>query len=332
MSAASEHNARIPVTLCCWDYDRTLPLLDGRVAIAGVEPSFTVLNPVDAFARASSTAEFDVTELSLSYHIIAVANGSAAYAGIPVFLSRTYRHSIVYVNTDKGINAPADLKGKTIGLPQYDMTAAVVIRGLLRDRYGVHPTDVAWRVGDLHTLERPSLPVPKLAGIDIQPLTGRTLDAELARGTLDAVISVHEPPSFVAGHPKVRRLFPEWRRAEQEYAAETGVFPIMHLLGVRKELLAGQPWIAQSLYRAFDQAKAIAIDALSVTQAPKVTLPWVAAELAATRAVLGRDFWPYGIEKNRRSLEAMLRYSHDEGLCRRKLAVEELFAQETYGL
>lgn len=332
MSERSQVADRIPVSICCWDYDRTRRLADGRVSIAGVEPSFTTLNPVDAFIRASSTAEFDVTELSLSYHIIAVAKGTAVYTGIPVFLSRTYRHSIVYINTARGIGSPADLKGKIVGIPQYEMTAAVVLRGLLRDRYGVLPGDISWRVGDLAKLERKVLPVPKVPGVEIQPLEGRTLDEELARGALDGLVSVHEPPCFLAGHPDVRRLFPDSRRAEQDYAADTGIFPIMHLLGVRKSLLARHPWLAQSLYAAFDQAKEDAIAELATTQSPKVTLPWVAAELAATRAVLGNDFWPYGIVRNRRSLEAMLRYSHDEGLCHRRLAVEELFAEETHAL
>jgi len=332
MSGADAAGAAVPLSVCCWDYDRTRPLLDGRIAIPGVKPSFSVLNPVEAFSRAFSTAEFDVTELSLSYQIVAVANGDAAYAGIPVFLSRTYRHSIIFVRTDKGIDKPEDLKGKTVGIPQYDMTAAVVVRGWLRDDYGVTPSDIVWRVGDLHTIERESLPIPKLYDVDIQPLYGRTLDGELARGGLDAVVSVHEPPCFRARHPHVRRLFPDWRRAEQHYAARTGIFPIMHLLGIRKTLLDLHPWLARRIYDAFSAAKEMAVAELATTQAPKITLPWATAELAATREVLGYDFWPYGIERNRRSLEAMLRYSHAEGLCNRRLAVQELFAPETLEL
>ncbi len=331
MSTAGDHKAALPISVCCWDYDRTRSLIDGRVPIAGVAPSFTILNPVDIFARAATAAEFDVSELSLSYQIIAVARDSAAYTAIPVFLSRTFRHSIVYINTASGVRSPRDLKGKTVGIPQYDMTAAVVVRGLLRDRYGVLPGDIRWRVGDLRALERSVLPIPMLSGIDIQPLEGRTLDAELARGALDAVISVDEPPCFVAGNPRVQRLFPDWRRAEQEYAAETGIFPIMHLLGIRKTLLATEPWLARALYDAFELAKQIAIAELGTTQSPKVTLPWVTAELAATREALGDDFWPYGISRNQRSLDAMLRYSHEEGLCSRRLAVEDLFAEETHG-
>lgn len=322
----------LAITACFWDYDRTRPLLDGRVQILGAKPSFTVLNPVEAFARAITNAEFDVTELSLSYHITAVSKGTPAYAGIPVFLSRTFRHSIVFVRTDRGINSPADLKGKTIGIPEYSMTAALVVRGLFRDRYGVMPSDVAWRVGDLNNPARDQIPTPKVPGVDIQPLPGRALDAELARGTLDAIISVHEPPCFIAGNPNVRRLFPDWRRAEREYAVETGIFPIMHLLGVRKTLLAQHPWLSRALYDAFEKAKQMAIAELGITQAPKVTLPWVAAELDATRMALGADFWPYGIQRNRTTLDTMLRYSFEEGLSARRPAIEELFAEDTHVL
>lgn len=321
--------ADLPISACFWDYDRTRPLLDGRVAILGVKPAYTVLNPVDAFAKAFSTAEYDVTELSLSHHISTVAKGTASYNAIPVHLSRTFRHSIVFVRADRGIASPADLKGKTIGTPDYDMTASVVIRGLLRDEYGLKPSDMAWRIADL---EKPDRPQPQhqrtVPGVDIQPLTGRTLDGELARGGLDAVISVHVPPCFAARNPAVKRLFPDWRSAEQDYVARTGIFPIMHVVGIRKDVLAKRPEIARALYDAFEAAKQIAINDLGVTQAPKVTLPWVTAELAATRAALGDDYWPYGIRKNQHVLDMMLRYAHEEGLTTRLHTVKDLFVPE----
>ena len=322
----------LSVSACFWDYDRTKALLDGRVRIQGVQPSFTVLNPVETFARASARAEFDVTELSLSHHITAVAAGSSAYAGIPVFLSRTFRHSILFVRSDKGIYSPSDLKGKVIGLPDYKMTAAVVVRGLLREKYGVAPDQISWRVGPLGKQDGTNAAVSTVPGVDIKPLTDRTLDSALAQGMLDGLISVHEPLCFREGHPHVRRLFADWRRVEQEYAASTGIFPIMHLVGIRKDILRTNSWLARAVYEAFEEAKQIAVDELSITQAPKITLPWVTAELQTTKAVLGEDFWPYGIRKNRKALDAMLRYSADEGLSSRHLTVEELFAEETHDL
>ena len=322
----------LTVSACFWDYDRTRALLDGRVRIQGVQTSFTVLNPVETFARASAKAEFDVTELSLSHHITAVAAGSSAYTGIPVFLSRTFRHSILFVRSDKGICSPSDLKGKVIGLPDYKMTAAVVVRGLLRDKYGVAPDEISWRVGHLAEWDGTNPAVPTVPGVDIKLMTDRTLDSALAQGMLDGLISVHEPPCFREGHPHVRRLFSDWRRVEQEYASSTGIFPIMHLVGIRRDILRSNPWLARAVYEAFEKAKQIAVDELSITQAPKITLPWVTAELQMTKSVLGEDFWPYGIRKNRKALDAMLRYSADEGLSSRHLTVEELFAEETHDL
>jgi 4,5-dihydroxyphthalate decarboxylase len=320
----------LPLSVCVWDYDRTRPLLDGRIAIRGAAPQFSVLNPVQAFAKAFSTAEFDVTELSLAGHIAAVAKGNAAYQAIPVHLSRTFRHSIIYVRADAGIESPADLKGKTIGIPDYDMTAAVILRGLFRDEYGLAPSDFAWRVGPLTTEVPP--PSRAISGVDIQNLKNTTLDQELVRGALDAIITVHPPASFVAGNPRIKRLFADWRDAEQAYAKSSGQFPIMHVLGVRKALLRDHPWLSQALFEAFEKAKQMAIADLEITQAPRVTLPWIVAELAATRRVLGDDFWPYGVQKNKITLEALLRYSYEEGLTSRLLKLEHLFAADTLSL
>ena len=222
----------LPLSICFWDYDRTRPLFDGRIQIPGAAPKYSILNPVAAFAKAFGTAEFDVTELSLAGHIAAVAKGNSAYQGIPVHFSRTFRHSTIYVRADGGIETPADLKGKRIGIPDYDMTAAVILRGLFRDEYGLAPSDVAWRVGPLTTEVPP--PTRSVAGVDIQTLRDGTIDQALIRGDLDAIITVHAPPSFVAKDSRIKRLFPDWRDAEQTYAQCSGQFPIMHVVGVRK--------------------------------------------------------------------------------------------------
>jgi 4,5-dihydroxyphthalate decarboxylase len=320
----------VPLSICFWDYDRTRPLFDGRIQIPGVAPNYTILNPVEAFAKAFSTAEFDVTELSLAGHIAAVAKGTAAYEGIPVHLSRTFRHSTIYVRNDAGIKTPADLKGKLIGIPDYDMTAAVILRGLFRDEYGFAPSDVAWRVGPLTTELPPA--TRAVAGVDIQALRHGTIEQELVRGALDAIITVHPPPSFVAKDPRIERLFPDWRDAEQAYAERSGQFPIMHVVGVRKSILRKHPWLSRTLFEAFEHAKQIAIADLDITQAPRVTLPWVVAELAATRRVLGDDFWPYGVRKNKITLQALLRHSYEDGLTSKILSVDDLFATDTLSL
>jgi 4,5-dihydroxyphthalate decarboxylase len=320
----------VPLSICFWDYDRTRPLFEGRIQISGAAPKYSILNPVAAFAKAFSTAEFDVTELSLAGHIAAVAKGNSAYEAIPVHLSRTFRHSTIYVRTDAGIRTPSDLKGKLIGVPDYDMTAAVILRGLFRDEYGLAPGDVAWRVGPLTTEVPP--PIRSVAGVDIQTLRDSTIDQELVRGALDAIITVHVPPSFVAKDPRMKRLFPDWRDAEQTYAERSGQFPIMHVVGIRRSLLRDHPGLSRMLFTAFEEAKQMAIADLEITQAPRVTLPWVVAELAATRRVLGDDFWPYGVRKNKLTLETLLRHCYEDGLTPRLLGLQDVFAADTLSL
>jgi 4,5-dihydroxyphthalate decarboxylase len=309
-----------------WNYDRTLPLLDGRVAIDRCSARYTIHAPEDAFARAFTTAEFDISELSFSNHMTALSRGNAAYHALPIFLSRAFRHSTIYVRTDRGIKAPADLAGRTIGLQEYDMTAAVVVRGLLRDEYGLQSADMRWVVGDVETVQRATLPIPRLAAIDIRPApSGRTLDGLLAEGALDGLIALNPPPSVRRGNPGVARLFPDWRRVEQDYFRRTGFFPIMHVVGIRRTMADEHPWLAAAVYRAFTRAKELAIAELAVLQAAKVTLPWVAAELHATRAVMGDDFWPYGVAVNREALERLIGYHFAEGLSSRKLDIGEIF-------
>jgi 4,5-dihydroxyphthalate decarboxylase len=311
--------------VCFWNYDRTMPLVDGRVAIEGCKPAFTILGPEQAFARAFTTADFDVSELSLSNHLNALVRGDAAYVAIPVFPSRSFRHSTFYVRTDRGIRAPPDLAGKRIGLQEYQMTAAVVVRGFLRDEYGMRPGDMRWLVADVDPAEPSKIAVPHIAGVDIERVHGRSLDDLLASGDVDAVIALRPPASFVQGNPLVARLFPDWRRAEQDYFARTRFFPIMHTIGVKHALVAAHPWLPAALYRAFCKAKEVALAELAHLQAPKVTLPWVAAELAATRAVMGDDFWPYGVGPNRAAIERMIRYHHEEELSPRPFRLDELF-------
>ncbi len=316
----------LPLSVAFWDYDRTLPIADGRVPMAGCAPACTILPPHVLFPRAFGSAEFDVSELSLSRHAQAVARGDSRYVGVPVFPSRAFRHASIYVRTDRGIDAPGDLRGRRMGLRNYDDTAAVVVRGLLRDAYGVE--GVTWVVGEMEAQGGAVVPLPVLhAPVAVERLAaGATLDAELAAGRLDGVVALLPPPCVQRGDPLVRRLFPDWRAAEQAYARAGGLFPIMHLVGVRASLVAAHPWLVGSVAQAFTAAKDMAVDGLSNLQACKATLPWAAAEQAATRAVLGQDYWPYGLEPNRAVLAATLRHLRQDGLLPRDVTVEELFA------
>jgi 4,5-dihydroxyphthalate decarboxylase len=319
--------ADLPFSVCFWNYDRTNPLLDGRVTVAGAAPEFTVLSPPENFIRTFTEQPFDVTEMSFSNYMSAYADDSSPYVAIPVFLSRTFRHGAIFVRTDRGINVPADLEGKTIGLVEYDMTAAVVVRGLLRDEYGVDTKSIHWRVGDPEVPWRETIPIPWVPyGTDVQPMEGgATLNDALVNGSIDALIGIEAPSCFTSGTPGITRLFPEWRAAERDYFSRTGIFPIMHAVGIKRDLFDANPWLAGALFEAFESAKAMAIAELAVTNAPKATLPWVAAELRATRNIMGDDYWPYGVSQNRKVLESLIRWSYEDELTSRRLSIDELF-------
>jgi 4,5-dihydroxyphthalate decarboxylase len=241
-----------------------------------------------------------------------------------------FRHSAIYIRTDRGIEGPADLKGKRVGVPEYQMSAAMWARGLLRDEFGVAAAQINWVQGGLETPgRRDKFPLNLPDGFPLVPADNKTLSQLLADGELDAVISARQPSCFGAGHPLVRRLFPDYRAAERDYFRRTGVFPIMHAVGIRRDVLDGHPWLAASLYKAFVQAKRLADAEFAEVTALKIGLPWLTAEFDATREVMGKDFWPYGVEPNRKTLELMARYSHEQGLAVRPVAVEEMFAPST---
>lgn len=321
--------SRLALSIAFWNYDRTLPLSDGRVPVEGCAPRYELLRPQELFPRAFGKAEFDVAELSFARYAMLCSHGASAYTAIPVFPSRTFRHASIYVRTDRDIAAPKDLRGRKLGLNNYDDTAAVVVRGMLRDDYGLGVPDITWCIGDLEPGQAPRVAPPILPShVKILVSKGQTLDAMLAAGELDGVVSIVPPPCFRAGHPSVARLFPDWRSAERDWFARTGHFPIMHLVGVRSTLLAAEPWLARRLFDAFSRAKDLAVAELENLQSPKATLPWAAAELAETRALLGTDFWPYGFAANRAAIETQLRHCAEDGLLAKPLTPDELFAPD----
>ncbi|MGE4249370.1 MAG: ABC transporter substrate-binding protein [Parvibaculaceae bacterium] len=319
--------AKLPITLATWDYDRVRPLIDGRVRIEGCAVKYLVLPPEECFFRAYELREFEVSEIGFVPYIIAKSRGIAPYAALPVFLSRMFRHSALYVRTDRGIRAPADLKGKVIGVVEYQMSAAMWCRGMLADDHGLAPRDMIWRQGGVNVPGRKEkFPLNLPQGFPLQPIPeGRTLSELLAEGELDAVISPEPPLCFGKSGVPVERLFRDYETAEREYFARHRHFPIMHALGVRNDIQTQHPWLAARLYGAFREAKEISDRDLTDMRAPKIGLPWIAAHARATRDLMGDDFWPYGIEANRPTLELMTRYAHEQGLATRKLAVDELF-------
>ena len=324
----------IGLTVACWDYDRTRALLDGRVGIEGCRVIPVTIGTEDAFPRAVSRQEFDVSELSMSSYLLQHSRGECPYVAIPAFLSRAFRHDAFYIRTDRGIEEPKDLEGKVVGVPEYQMPLALWARGILQDEYGVDFRTLRYRTGGTNKPGRKErLPLNLPAHMDVQPIPPETsLNELLVAGELDAIMSPGPPRAFIDGGPVVRRLIPDTTAAEKAYYEKTGFFPIMHFVGVRRELVEQHPWLPERVFAAFVEAKKIALremDEMVALSANKVTMPWFAAELAATRALMGDDFWSYGVAANRGELEAVCRYSQEQYLAERPLTVEELFAPET---
>lgn len=319
---------RLPLTIATWDYDRVRALIDGRVRVEGCDVNYLTMPVEEVFERAFFHGEFDVAEIGFSPYLIALSRGPTPYVAIPVFLSRMFRHSAVYIRTDRGIEGPADLRGKWVGVPEYQMSAVLWMRGYLQDEFAIAANDINWVQAGLETPgRRDKFPLNLPDGFPLVSLANETLSGMLAGGRLDAVISARRPSCFVSGHPNIRRLFGDYRAAEHDYFRETGLFPIMHAVGIKRDLLERHRWLGASLFKAFLQAKRLADAELAETTALKVGLPWVAAELEATQQVMGEDFWPYGVAQNRETLAAMARYSHQQGLAVRVIEVEEMFAE-----
>ena len=326
--------AKLIISLACCDYDRTRALFDGRVGVDGCEVVATALEPEEAFHRAFKYREFDVSELSLSSYTLQVSRGENPYVAIPAFVSRLFRHSGIYIRTDRGIKRPQDLKGKTVGLPEYQITANVWIRGILKDEYGVDTRDVHWRNGGVEEPgrdERTPLKLPP--DIDLKPIPkDKTLSAMLETGELDGVIGARAPSCFLRGAPNVARLFPDFRAVEQDYFRRTKIFPIMHVIGIRRSLAEQHPWLAVNVLKAFIKAKELCWYELGQIGHLFTSLPWGVAEFDATRKLMGEDYWSYGVEHNRHVLESFTRYHHEQGLSARQVKVEELFPPSTFEL
>jgi 4,5-dihydroxyphthalate decarboxylase len=323
--------ARIEVTFACSDNDRTRAIVDGRVTMEGCDVTCLVLEPAEMFGRACRYAEFDITELSFSSYMRMVAMGDSPYVGVPVFLSRAFRHSSFYIRTDRGIRAPADLAGKTVGVPEYQMTAALWLRGMLQDDYGVKPTDIRWRTGGQEQPGREERMPVSIEGLDLEPIAeGKTLSAMLAAGEIDAMLSARTPSVYLKRAPNVDRLFPNYKDVEQAYFKKTGYFPIMHVVAVRRSLAQKYPWLPASVYKALLESKAIGLEKLTNLAQLCVALPWMEAAAAETKTLMGADYWRYGVKECRHEIDVMTRYAYEQGLTGRKLTAEELFAPSTF--
>lgn len=322
---------KLKFTLACSPYDRMQPLFNGTVVPEGIDLNFIPIEIEESAWRQLKHQEFDGAETSLSQYTQFRSRGDDRFIGIPVFTSRLFRHSCVYVNVHKGIREPKDLQGKTVGVPEYTQTAVVWMRGILQHDYGVYPGDMRWRGGGEEIPGRVEKLKLELPGVDFQPIpSDKTLSRMLDAGELDALFAARAPSCFVAGSPNVKRLFDNYWEVEEDYYRRTGIFPIMHTVIIKRSVYEKNPWVAMSLFKASVASKNIALRNLQQTHALFASLPWLIRQVDHTRRIMGDDWWPYGIEKNRKSIDALCQYSFEQSLSVKRMSVEELFAPETF--
>lgn len=322
--------SKLRLSMGCWNYDRTRGLMDGHIQPDGIDLNYLNMEVEETFFRMLRNREFDVAEMSLSSYSVSLFRDSP-FIAIPIFPSRFFRHSCIYVNANSGIKTPKDLIGKKIGNPEYQMTAPVWIRGVLSDEYGVPVDSVTYYTGgeeEPNRDEKLKLDLP--SNIKVQSIgPTQTLAQMLATGEIDALYTARMPSTFRTQPDKVKRLFENFVPVEQEYFTRTGIFPIMHTVVIRREVYEKNRWVAQSLYKAFAEAQQETYKDLYETAALKTMLPFLTAHVEETRRVMGDDFWPYGYQKNEKTLETFLRYHFEQGLSKKLLTPKELFAPET---
>ena len=322
---------RLQLSFACWDYDRTRALMDGRVKVDGIDLNYLNLPVEETFFRMARFREFDVAEMSLSSYCVSLTRPERPFIALPIFPSRFFRHSCIYVNANSGIKEAKDLIGKRIASPEYQMTAPVWIRGILQDHYGVPIDAQPYLFGgeeEPGRIEKMSLKLPE--NIKVSPIEPhQTLTQMLYDGEIDALYTARMPSSFLKGDGRVKRLFENYQEVERNYYRETKIFPIMHTVVIRREVYEANRWIAQSLTKAFIESQKMTYEALNETAALKTMLPHLTAQVEETKREFGDDWWPYGLEKNVKTLETFTRYHHEQGLSPKKLNVQDLFAPES---
>ena len=319
----------LPLTLACWDYDRTRPLFDGRVKPEGIDLDVKVMRPRQIFPRMLEKQEFHVAELSFASFVGLKARGNCPFVALPIALSKIFRHSCIYVRPGAGIATPQDLRGKRVGTTQYGASAVVFMRGMMQHDHGVQPQDVHWFMGGLDApTQRPLIPLNLPGDIRLDYLEGEaTLEAMIEAGALDALFSVYMPSIFLKGSPSIARLWPNFKEVEIDYHRRTKIFPVMHIIAIREDVHRAHPWVAGSIYQAFCAARDLAVASLYDSDALHLTLPFLLDHVEEAWRVFGKDFWAYGLELNRPAFAAMGRYVHEQGLAPRAVSPEEMFLQ-----
>jgi 4,5-dihydroxyphthalate decarboxylase len=322
--------SKLRLSMACWNYDRTRALFEERVPIDGIDLTYINLPVEETFFRMIRHREFDIAEMSLSSYTLSLFRDPKPFVAIPVFPSRYFRHSCIFINRNSGIREPKDLIGKRVGNPEYQLTACVWIRGILSDEYDVPVSSVTYLRGGEETpgrTEKQNVSLPPEIRLENIP-EDKTLSRMLHDGEIDAIYSPRTPSSFAQGAGNVRLLFEDYESVERDYYQRTKIFPIMHTVVIRREVYEKHPWIAQSLYKAFVLAQREVYEDLYETAALKFMLPWLIRHAEETRELMGKDFWPYGVEPNMHALSTFLRYSHEQGMAKRLLTPQELFVPE----
>ncbi|MGQ9370124.1 hypothetical protein [Azospirillum sp. ST 5-10] len=321
--------ARLHLAMAVVDCDHVRDVTSGLVRPDGIVLTPLLLPIEEIFFRFLKNREFDVSEMSTAKFVTLQANGGGGMVGIPVFPSRVFRHSAVYVRADRGIVAPKDLEGRTVGIPEWAQTAGIYARGFLKESYGVDLAAIRWVQAGVNQPgrgEKVEFTLP--AGVRYESRPEASLNEMLLSGAIDAAISARPPASFIAGDPRVRRLFDDPRGEEMRYHADTGIFPIMHVLTMRQAVFERHPWAAMSLLKAFEEAKRRSVERMVDVASARVPLPWAASLATEVVERFGGDPWPYGVDANRTTLDAFCRYAHDQGLTGRRLTADDLFPAE----
>ena len=317
---------KVALTLAIGDYEHTRDLASGRVPVQGATLNVLTQPPEEAFFRFTHFREWEVSEMSMGKYVSLRSQDDESIAAIPVFPSRVFRHSMIYVREGGGLERPEQLKGRRIGVPEWAQTAVIYARGYLAHQAGVPLDSVDWvqaGVNEAGRVEKVELKLPN--GVRLKPEPGRSLNDMLLAGDLDAALSARPPRSLGKG---IRRLFADYEDAEERYFRETGIFPIMHVIVIKADILARHPWLAMNLYKAFEEAKRRSLERLSDVTASHAPFAWLAPYAERMKSLFGEDFWPYGLEKNRKTLQAFVDFAFEQGVCHRKLALEELFPKQ----
>ena len=333
-------SGKLKITIAGYDYDRVKGLMDGRVQIEGCETKFEIgrIGETNTHVFGGPKTR-EVTEIGLLPFILAYANeGLRDYTLLPIFPLRVFRHKNIFIRTDRGITKPADLRGRRVATPGYSSTSLTWIRGIMQHEYGVKPEEIQWVVSSKESSAEASGGASKFEDVRPEGISistgpkGKDESDLLVDGDVDALFHAAEPRAYQEGHPKVARLFADSRKTERDYFARTSIFPIMHAVAIRRDVIQTHPWLPKAVFDAYSRAKQLAYDDIKKSAWYKTSLPWVAQEAEETRKLMGDNYWPYAIEPNRKALNALIQYSHEQGLAKRRLKIEELFHPSTLEL